>query len=250
MLHEDVVAHLRDKLIDGVLPPGSRVPEKELCAELGVSRTPLREALKVLASEGYIVLLPNRGARVAKMTARNMEELFEVCGGMEALAGELACHYATDAEIAGIKALHDRMAEFYEARNLAGYYPLNRAIHEAIVRATHNSVLMNLYENVSARIRRARFVVPMPPDHWRLAMAEHEAILNALQRRDAIMLSSILKTHLRNKSEQVERAGFAESDETPAPAATARKTPAGKTPAKKPPAKKNQPAKSEMERIP
>jgi DNA-binding GntR family transcriptional regulator len=237
VLHEEVVARLRDKLIDGVMPPGSRVPEKDLCAEFGVSRTPLREALKVMASEGYVVLLPNRGARVAKMTARNLEELFEVCGGMEALAGELACQYATDAEIAEIKALHDRMAEFYAARDLAGYYPLNRAIHEAIVRATHNSVLMNLYENVSARIRRARFVVPMPPDHWKLAMAEHEAILNALQRRDAAMLSSILKTHLRNKCEQVERAGFAESDEPPAP-----------TPARAP--RKSQTVKALVEQIP
>jgi DNA-binding GntR family transcriptional regulator len=223
MLHKDVVARLRDKLIEGVMPPGSRVPEKDLCAEFGISRTPLREALKVLAAEGYVVLLPNRGARVAKMTRNDLEELFAVCGGMEALAGELACKHATDAEISEIKALHDRMAQYYAARDLAGYYPLNRAIHEAIVRATHNSVLTTLYENVSARIRRARFVAPMPPDHWQLAMAEHEAILNALQRRDAAMLSSILKTHLRNKLEQVEKAGFAESDDAP-PA-----TPSGKS---------------------
>jgi DNA-binding GntR family transcriptional regulator len=215
MLHKDVVARLRDKLIEGVMPPGSRVPEKDLCAEFGISRTPLREALKVLAAEGYVVLLPNRGARVAKMTRNDLEELFAVCGGMEALAGELACKHATDAEISEIKALHDRMAQYYAARDLAGYYPLNRAIHEAIVRATHNSVLITMYENVSARIRRARFVAPMPPDHWQLAMAEHEAILNALQRRDAAMLSSILKTHLRNKLEQVEKAGFAESDDAP-----------------------------------
>jgi DNA-binding GntR family transcriptional regulator len=107
------------------------------------------------------------------------------------------------------------MAQYYAARDLAGYYPLNRAIHEAIVRATHNSVLITMYENVSARIRRARFVAPMPPDHWQLAMAEHEAILNALQRRDAAVLSSILKTHLRNKLEQVEKAGFAESGDAP-----------------------------------
>lgn len=223
MLHKDVVARLRDKLIEGVMPPGSRVPEKDLCAEFGISRTPLREALKVLAAEGYVVLLPNRGARVAKMTRNDLEELFAVCGGMEALAGELACKHATDAEISEIKALHDQMAQYYAARDLAGYYPLNRAIHEAIVRATHNSVLITMYENVSARIRRARFVAPMPPDHWQLAMAEHEAILNALQRRDAAVLSSILKTHLRNKLEQVEKAGFAESDDAP-PA-----TPSGKS---------------------
>ena len=88
MLHEEVVARLREKLIDGVMPPGSRVPEKDLCAEFGVSRTPLREALKVMASEGYVVLLPNRGARVAKMTARNLEELFEVPADVPASAEE------------------------------------------------------------------------------------------------------------------------------------------------------------------
>jgi DNA-binding GntR family transcriptional regulator len=238
MLHKDVVARLRDKLIEGVMPPGSRVPEKELCAEFGISRTPLREALKVLAAEGYVVLLPNRGARVAKMTRNDLEELFAVCGGMEALAGELACKHATDAEISEIKALHDQMAQYYAARDLAGYYPLNRAIHEAIVRATHNSVLTTLYENVSARIRRARFVAPMPPDHWQLAMAEHEAILNALQRRDAAMLSSILKTHLRNKLEQVEKAGFAESGDAP-PA----------TPPGKPALPEQSPATPQLEQI-
>src|SRR5919206_3275669 len=91
MLHDEIVARLRDMLIEGVIPPGARVPERELCAAFGISRTPLREALKVLAAEGHVTLLPNRGARAAKLTSKDVQDLFEVCEGLEAIAGELAC---------------------------------------------------------------------------------------------------------------------------------------------------------------
>src|SRR5579885_3085719 len=91
MLHEEVVSRLRHMLIDGDIPPGSRVPERQLCAALRISRTPLREALKVLAAEGLVVLLPNRGARAAKLTRKGLQDLFELCEGLEAMAGQLAC---------------------------------------------------------------------------------------------------------------------------------------------------------------
>ena len=85
-MHEEVVARLRHKLVEGEIPPGARVPERELCEALGISRTPLREALKVLAAEGLVVLLPNRGARAARLTRESVQDLFEVCEGLEALA--------------------------------------------------------------------------------------------------------------------------------------------------------------------
>jgi DNA-binding GntR family transcriptional regulator len=92
------------------------------------------------------------------------------------------------------------------------YYRCNRAIHEAIVAAAGNPVLSGLYESVTARIRRARYVTPMTPPRWALALQEHEAILNALRRRDAVGLSHILRTHLRHKRDEVMQAGFAETD--------------------------------------
>ena len=211
MLHEEVVTRVRHLLIEGEIPPGGRVPERDLCVALGISRTPLREALKVLAAEGHVILLPNRGARAAKLTSKDVRDLFEVCEGLEAIAGELACRRITDAELAGIAELHKEMERHYERRDLNPYYRCNRAIHEAIVRAADNPVLSSLYDFVTARIRRARYVVPMPPERWRLALREHEAILNALERRDGPGLSLILRRHLRNKRQELEWAGFAEA---------------------------------------
>ena len=95
MLHEEVVGRIRAILLDGEIPPGARIPERELCERLEISRTPLREALKVLAAEGLVQLLPHRGSRAAKLTDKDMRDLFEVCQGLEALAGELACERIT-----------------------------------------------------------------------------------------------------------------------------------------------------------
>src|SRR3982751_6031496 len=210
MLHEEVVGRIRDILLDGEIPPGARIPERELCERLDISRTPLREALKVLAAEGLVVLLPNRGSRAAKLTQKDVKDLFEVCESLEATAGELACPRITDAQLREIADLQVHMVEHYRAQDLLSYYRCNRLIHEAIVRAADNAVLAGFYESISGRIRRARFITPMTSEHWRLAVQEHEGILNALQRRDASGLAHILRTHLRRKREEVVLAGFAE----------------------------------------
>src|ERR1700758_3089583 len=135
VLHEEVVAGVRTMLLEGEITPGARIPERELCEQLKISRTPLREALKVLAAEGLVQLLPNRGSRAAKLTDKDMRDLFEVCQGLEALAGELACERITDTEIAEVAAEHAAMTRHYQDGDLIQYYRCNRAIHEAIVNA-------------------------------------------------------------------------------------------------------------------
>ena len=207
MLHEEVVGRIRAILLDGEIPPGARIPERELCERLEISRTPLREALKVLAAEGLVQLLPHRGSRAAKLTDKDMRDLFEVCQGLEALAGELACE-----RIDAIAAAHAEMVHHHREGDLIQYYRGNRAIHEAIVAAAGNPVLAGLYTSVTARIRRARYVTPMTPERWALAVKEHDAILNALQRRDGVGLAHILRAHLRHKREEVLQAGFAETE--------------------------------------
>jgi DNA-binding GntR family transcriptional regulator len=211
MLHEETISRIRELLIEGQIAPGARIPEQALCASLGISRTPLREALKVLAAEGHVVLLPHRGARAARLTVKDVRNLFEVSAALESAAGELACLRIDDDAIAAIAALHGEMQRHFAAGEIELYYVCNRAIHEAIVRASDNQVLIGLYDGVNTRIRRARYVAPMTPGHWRIAMSEHEAMLNALQRRDGAMLALVLKTHLRHKADEVERAGFAET---------------------------------------
>ena len=127
-LHEEVAAKLRELIFDGVLEVESRIPEKALCERFGISRTPLREALKVLAREGLISLLPNRGARVSKITPKDIDEVFPVMGALEAVAGEAACKNITEEGIAEIRALHYQMALHHTRGERLEYFQLNQKL--------------------------------------------------------------------------------------------------------------------------
>jgi DNA-binding GntR family transcriptional regulator len=207
-LHSEVLAGLRDYIVEGRIPDGARVPERELCERFGISRTPLREALKVLASEGLIELLPNRGARVRIFSAADRRELFDVMGGLEGLAGRLACERATDAEIEEIERIHTEMYGHYLRRDLPAYFRCNQAIHRAIVAAARNAVLSETYETFATRAKRIRYVANLGERRirWSEAVREHEEILDALQRRAGAELSDILFRHLRNTQAATEPA--------------------------------------------
>jgi DNA-binding GntR family transcriptional regulator len=200
-LHDEILTRLRDHIVEGNIPDGGRVPERQLCEMLGISRTPLREALKVLASEGLVELLPNRGARVRQLSERDLAELFDVMGGLEGLAGRLACENITDAEIAEIERLHYEMYGFYLHRDMPGYFRINQLIHHKIVEASRNAALLGAYANFAGRIRRVRYSANFARrrERWGEAMREHETILDALRRRAGSELSDILFLHLRNK---------------------------------------------------
>ena len=202
-VHTNLLGMLREAFIEGDVPPGAKVPEAELCTRFGVSRTPLREALKVLAAEGHIELLPNRGARVRAPSIEEIDGLFTVTGALEGLAGEQVCARIEEEEVAVLQCLHNQMWKSFRQRDTLIYYGLNRQVHERIVRATRNSVLETHYFLVNARIRKIRFASPMTEEIWMRAMTEHEGMMNALQRRDGAAMSSILRTHLKNKSEAI-----------------------------------------------
>jgi len=198
-LHDKVVARLRDLIVEGELSPGTRLGERELCETFGISRTPLREALKVLASEGLVELLPNRGARVATLSEADVEHMFQVMGALEGLSGALACVNIDEAELAEIAALHHQMRAHYMRRQLPEYFRLNQEIHERILTAARNPVLSSTYQGLAGRIRRARYRANMSEERWAAAVAEHEAILSALTARDGARLSTLLQRHLLNK---------------------------------------------------
>lgn len=198
-LHEDLVVMVRELIVNGQLAPGSKVPEKELCDRYGVSRTPMREALKVLAIDGLVVLEANRGARVTQITRQDLDEVFPIMGALEALAGELACRHITDAEIADVRRLHDQMVGHFMAAQLTEYFAVNEQIHEAILAAARNGTLTAQYRTLAAKVRRARYVANMTRARWEQATAEHEEIIAALEARDGAELAQILKRHLENK---------------------------------------------------
>ncbi|HVL71277.1 MAG TPA: GntR family transcriptional regulator [Beijerinckiaceae bacterium] len=190
------VARLRDCIVQGELAPGARVPERALCERLGLSRTPLREALKVLEAEGLVDIAPHRGAVVRRLSLDEVEATIEVLVALEGAAAERAARRITEAEIAAIAALHARMAEHHRAGDLLDYFHVNQAIHEAIVDAAGNPVLSRLYRAESGRIRRYRYAGNLQHPRWDRALREHAQILDALAARDGALLRELMRAHM------------------------------------------------------
>jgi len=177
--------------------------ERLLTAQLGVSRTPLREAFKVLATEGLVELLPNRGAIVSEIDPVRLAEILAVMGALEALAGEFACVNASDGQINEIRSLHHEMLANHARGDLAGYFKFNQAIHLKIVKYSGNAVLFNSYRQMNGNVRRARYLANLSKERWDAAVGEHDAILAALSARDVRRIKALLSDHLAHKLSSV-----------------------------------------------
>lgn len=202
-LHDEVAERLRVLILSGELEPKSRVNEVALCARFGISRTPLREAIKILATEGLLELLPNRGARVGSISQAEIEEMIEVVAGLEAIAGELACRHVSAAGLVEIEALHAGMMIAWKNRDEEAYFSLNRAIHEAIMKAAGNATLSGIYANLSSRIQRVRYTAHKTDAQWKRAVGEHEQMLVLLNRREGEALARLMRDHVRGKAEVI-----------------------------------------------
>ena len=199
LLHETVISQLRDLIVQGELAPETKLNERVLAEKLGISRTPLREAIKFLASEGLVELLPNRGTVVAPLKPEKMREVFVVLGALEALAGDLACRNASDADIAEIKALHYHMLAHHARGELVEYFRCNQQIHIKLMECAGNATLTQVYRGLNAHVRRARYMANLSKERWDKAVQEHEEMLDALIRRDGARLQVLLRDHLANK---------------------------------------------------
>lgn len=202
-LHDQVLSRLRTMLVEGTIPPGTKLNERELCERLGVSRTPLREAIKLLALGGMVDLLPNRGAVAVKLTEADVINTFEVLADLEGLSGELAAKRITTEERAQIRALHYDMMASFERRDLSGYYRINAQIHTALNNAARNPVLTSTYQSINSRVQSLRFRTNQNENKWKRAVTEHGLMLEALDARDAERLRAILTEHMQNKRDSV-----------------------------------------------
>ena len=210
-LHDMLVAGIREMVIAGVLRPGDKVPEQALCQRFGVSRTPLREALKVLASEGMLQLLPRRGAIVANVSPEEIDELFPVMAALEALAGELVCKHASDEDLARLGAIHDHMMRAHAAEDEPTYLQANRSFHETLVSAAGNATLTASYMQILTRTRAFRFVARKSPENWLAAVSDHHAIMYALKVRKAARLSRLLRRHVMGVTVKIARDAISEA---------------------------------------
>lgn len=202
-LPEAAAERLRTLIIEGVLLPGAKLNERELCEQLGVSRTPLREAFRMLAGDGLLVQLPNRGAQVVALSREDARHAFEMMGVLEGFAGELAAARVTQDDIAGLRILQVDMEAAHARDDLPTYYRINRAIHDAINTMAGNPVLTQTYRTLNARLHALRFRSNFNRAKWDQAVAEHRSMIEALAARDGAALRDLLVRHLRAKQQAV-----------------------------------------------
>lgn len=194
-LHAQLVDALRDLVVRGALPGGERISEATLCARFGVSRTPLREALKALAVEGFIELRPNRGAAATRLSAEELAPIFEAKGALERFIGLNAATRIGASDLAHLERLHERLVEAHARADADDYTRINNEVHAALAAAAGNPVVCRIYAGLQAQVLRARHAINTDPAALARSVAEHEGIMAALRVRARLDLAERLEQH-------------------------------------------------------
>jgi DNA-binding GntR family transcriptional regulator len=202
-LHDQLVAKVREMIVDGELQAGAPLPEKMLCETFGVSRTPLREAFKILASEGLIELRPHRTPVVTPVNKEEIANSFAIMVALDGVAGAEAAMRATDDDIARLEAMHEQLVALHRATSRPAYFRLNQDIHIEITRLAKNPVLLNIWMTLNANIYRARATANYDAKRWTESVREHEAFMALLRARDAQGFAASLSAHTRKTGDAV-----------------------------------------------
>ena len=195
-LHEEVADRLRQRIFDGELAPGSFFDEVQLAQELSISRTPLREALKVLTAEGLVRHEPRRGCFVAEVTEQDLDEIFPVIALLEGRCAYEAAQNASEADLQALEELHAKLARHAKARRVNDYYAVNFAIHEAIITLADNRWLAQVITDLRKIVKLARLQQLHAPGRLEQSLSEHLAVFAALKARDAEGAEAAMRTHL------------------------------------------------------
>ena len=217
-LHERAAERLRVMIVEGELAPGAPLIEVELSIALGISRTPLREAVKLLAQDGLVELRLNRSPRVRSLVAADIVDLFEALSGVERIAAELAAVRITPDELVRLADLQAQIVSEHDAGRRAAYFAANRMIHRTIVQAARNRTIADLHASLLGRAEQVRFFALRLEDRWEQSIVEHQEILDSLAARDSTRAGRLLGLHVGHTAAVV-AAGLAEGVDLTAGAA-------------------------------
>jgi DNA-binding GntR family transcriptional regulator len=200
-----IVELLREAILDGRLPPGERLIEQKLALQWNISRAPLREAIRQIASEGLLTLSPHRGASVSVTSKVELEELFAVRAMMESFAARLASQRATANHVALLRTRIQQMEDAFRAHDLSGFYSAGLDFHNILVEAAANNTLSRMYDQSKRQFRRYQAAMPRLPHLQQESIKEHRLILEAVELADANMAAMLAEqhiTHLMRKFEE------------------------------------------------
>lgn len=203
ILAEQIANQLRRDILRGKLPPGTSIKERDNAAELGVSRTPMREAIRILAKEGLVQLRPSRSPIVAQPSFKEVSDQAQVLIALEKLSAELACVAATDDEIDHIAGIVDHMAERFDTTDPLDMFEIDMSFHTAIALASHNEALADTHAGFLQRLWRARYVAASQRRNRSRVVSEHTMIVEGLRARDPKQVRAAIDNHLWNLAEDI-----------------------------------------------
>lgn len=212
-LRDVVFNTLREAILKGELKPGERLMELQLASKLGVSRTPIREAIRMLEQEGLAVTMPRKGAEVAKMTLKDMEDVLEVREALDELAAKIACTKINDEQLAKLKAIGNEFKSSLASGDVKKIAEQDVKFHDAIYEATENSKLITLLNNIREQMYRYRVEYLKDSKNYPVLISEHDAMVSALEARDKEMISQAMHMHVVNQAEAVKQVIQQQDDE-------------------------------------
>lgn len=203
-LRMEVYSLLRQSIVTGRLKPGQRVTEIDLVNHLGVSRTPIREALMHLEKEGLITMDPGRGAVVSDISKFDLDEIYPIVGALEGLAARLAVANLTDQDIQKLKELNMQLKKSAKNEEVSTYMQLNGEFHQLYIDKSSNQRLSNLLSTYKEQIYRFRLFSLSMPNRMKLSVKEHADLVEAFRRRDANLVERLVRQHVEHGRESLE----------------------------------------------
>ncbi len=202
-LRDVVFQTLREAILKGDLRPGERLMELQLAAKLGVSRTPIREAIRMLEQEGLAVTIPRKGAEVARMTEKNMEDVLQIREALDELAVQVACDKMTDQQLENLTLAMKNFENAIQAGDLKKTAAYDVEFHDIIYESTDNPKLVTLLNNLREQIYRYRVEYLKEKENYPMLIKEHETIVAALKEKNKERVSDAMRCHIRNQAETV-----------------------------------------------
>ncbi len=198
-LRDVVFNTLREAILKGELKPGERLMEMHLATKLGVSRTPIREAIRMLEHEGLAVTIPRKGAQVAKMTEKDLQDVLEVRDALDALAVVCACRRMTDTQFVELKEAMKAFEDATRTEDVRKIVETDEAFHDVIYASAENPKLVNIINSAREQMYRYRYEYVKNPSVYSQLIAEHKQIIEGFDKRDEEFLKGIMHVHLTNQ---------------------------------------------------
>jgi DNA-binding GntR family transcriptional regulator len=192
-LREKILENIRDAILKGTLVPGERVSEPDLAERYGISRTPIREAFRQLESEGYLTVVPRKGAVITSLSERDVEEFYAIKSMLEGYAAQLAAQLLTDKEIERLEKINVRLATLAAAGDVKTFFRVHNEFHEVFITASGNKKLYELIQQMLVKFNRLRIASLSLPGRMETSVREHDKIIEAFKARDSVLANQLVQ---------------------------------------------------------